>query len=62
MFRQICSVALSLAAVLVASCTNTIHPPEVPAESRVAYLVDLGRHTRLALSQPDGVLIEYAYG
>ena len=47
---------------MLASCTNTIHPPEVPAESRVAYLVDLGRHTRLALSQPDGVFIEYAYG
>jgi hypothetical protein len=26
------------------------------------YLVDLGRHTRLAFESPDGKLVEYAYG
>ena len=48
--------------ILLSGCTNTIHPPDVPTEDRKAYLVDLGRHTRLALGTPDGEFVEYAYG
>lgn len=47
---------------LLAGCANTIHPPGQPGETRTMYLLDLGRHTRLALGLPDGEFVEYGYG
>ncbi len=49
---------------LLAGCANTIRSPETetPAEMRTVYLIDLGRHTRLAFELPDRGLVEYAYG
>ena len=54
--------ALCGAAILVAGCVNTIHAPIEPAETRRMYLLDLGRHTRLALGRTDGGFVEYGYG
>jgi hypothetical protein len=48
--------------ILLAGCANTIRPPETPAGMRTVYVIDLGRHTRLAFELPDGGLVEYAYG
>jgi hypothetical protein len=48
--------------ILLSGCANTIRPAEKPAEARSVYLVDLGRHTRLAIELSDGTLVEYAYG
>jgi len=53
---------LCLAAFLLSGCANTIYLPEMPSEIRKAYLVDLGRHTRLAFGLPDGGFVEYGYG
>ena len=53
----LCFVLMQLSA-----CVNTIHLPERPAEIREVYLLDLGRHTRLAFSLPDGGFVEYGYG
>ena len=54
--------ALAAATILFAGCANTIHPPAAPDETRRLYLLDLGRHTRLALGLPDGGFVEYGYG
>lgn len=54
--------ALVAATVLFAGCANTIHPPAAPDEARRLYLLDLGRHTRLAFGLPDGGFVEYGYG
>jgi len=54
--------SLLAALVLLSGCANTIRLPEQPVETRSVYLVDLGRHTRLAFESPDGDLVEYAYG
>ncbi|MEX2495989.1 MAG: hypothetical protein WD448_07875 [Woeseia sp.] len=56
------TACLLLAAILLAGCTNTIRLPAPPADDRAVYLVDFGRHTRLAFELPDGTLIEYGYG
>lgn len=55
-------LCLLAAAVLLAGCANTIHPPEPAAETRRMYLLDIGRHTRLAFGLPDGEFVEYGYG
>lgn len=55
-------VVLVAAAALFAGCANTIHPPVVPGATRNMYLLDLGRHTRLAFGLPDGGFVEYGYG
>lgn len=47
---------------LLAGCANTIYPPELPAETRRVYLLDIGRHTRLAFGLPGGEFVEYGYG
>ena len=65
MYRNILksgAVCLCLAAMLLSGCVNTIRPPERPAEIRKVYLVDVGRHTRLAFGLPDGGFVEYGYG
>ena len=54
--------ALLAALILLAGCANTIRPIEDPKDPRSVYLVDLGRHTRLAVELPNGDLVEYAYG
>ena len=54
--------ALAAAALFFAGCANTIHPPANPGETRSLYLLDLGRHTRLAFGLPDGGFVEYGYG
>lgn len=46
----------------LSGCTNTIQPAQMPDATRSVYLIDLGRHTRLALELQGGELIEYAYG
>jgi hypothetical protein len=56
-----CLVLIGLIA-LAAGCTNTIVPPQAPAEARTLYLLDLGRHTRLAFERSGGGLVEYGYG
>jgi hypothetical protein len=56
------SATLLAALILLSGCTNTIRLAERPAETRSVYLVDLGRHTRLAFELPGGDLVEYAYG
>ncbi len=56
------SACLAAMFPLVSACTNTIHPLDPPAEVRTMYLLDLGRHTRLAFEQADGTFIEYGYG
>jgi hypothetical protein len=53
---------LCLAVILLSGCANTIFLPEKPVEIRKAYLLDLGRHTRLAFGLPDGGFVEYGYG
>ena len=53
---------LFVAAVLLAGCGNTIHRSEAASETRKVYLIDLGRHTRLAFGLPDGEFVEYGYG
>ena len=55
-------IVLAAAAVLFAGCANTIHAPDAPGETRSLYLLDLGRHTRLAFGLPDGGFVEYGYG
>jgi hypothetical protein len=54
--------SLLAALILLSGCVNTIRPAEKPNEPRSVYLVDLGRHTRLAFESPDGAVVEYAYG
>lgn len=54
--------ALLAGLILLAGCANTIRLTEEPKDPRSVYLVDLGRHTRLAVELPDGALLEYAYG
>lgn len=49
------------AAVLVSGCANTIYRSEIASETRKVYLLDLGRHTRLAFGMP-GQFVEYGYG
>lgn len=62
-YGVIAAILCLLAAVgLLAGCANTLYPPEQPAETRTMYLLDLGRHTRLALGLPDGEFVEYGYG
>ncbi|HEX6259834.1 MAG TPA: hypothetical protein VFZ51_04205 [Woeseiaceae bacterium] len=53
---------LFLAVILLPGCANTIRLGEQPTEVRMVYLLDLGRHTRLAFELTDGNLVEYAYG
>ena len=47
---------------LAAGCVNTIHPPADIEQPRKMYLLDLGRHTRLALGVDGGEFVEYGYG
>jgi hypothetical protein len=54
--------ALLAALAVLAGCANTIRQTEEPQDVRTVYLVDLGRHTRLAVESPEGKLVEYAYG
>jgi hypothetical protein len=62
-YAVIAGILCLLAAVgLLAGCANTIYAPEQPAETRKLYLLDVGRHTRLAFGLPDGEFIEYGYG
>lgn len=51
-----------LSAALLAGCANVITVPERRAGHSTIYLLDLGRHSRLAFEHPDGGLVEYAYG
>jgi hypothetical protein len=64
MLRRNVNSAASLLAglILLSGCENTIRLAEEPVDIRSVYLVDLGRHTRLAFELPDGGLVEYAYG
>lgn len=55
-------VSILVLAGLLLACTNTIRVPPEPADSRNVYLVDLGRHSRLAFERPNGALLEYGYG
>lgn len=50
------------ALILLSGCTNTIRLLQAPDDARSVYLLDLGRHTRLAFELPDGDVVEYAYG
>lgn len=54
--------ALLAGLILLTGCANTIRLIEDPKDPRSVYLVDLGRHTRLAVELPNGGLVEYAYG
>jgi hypothetical protein len=54
--------ALLAAVFLFAGRANTIRLTEELEDIRSVYLVDLGRHTRLAFEASDGDLVEYAYG
>jgi hypothetical protein len=54
--------ALLAALILLSGCANTIRPTEAPEDPRSVYLLDLGRHTRMAVELPNGHLVEYAYG
>lgn len=69
--RQLCAVgahtardlpSLLLSAALLAGCANAIVVPERRGGDSTIYLLDLGRHSRLAFECPDGGLVEYAYG
>lgn len=51
-----------LAAILLSGCSNLIRLPETPSEVRKIYLMDHGRHTRLAFESPAGNFVEYGYG
>lgn len=62
-YAAIVGILCLLAVVgLLAGCANTIYPPALPDETRRMYLVDVGRHTRLAFGLPDGEFVEYGYG
>lgn len=61
-YAVVAGILCLLAVAGLAGCTNTIYPPAQPAETRQMYLVDLGRHTRLAFGLPDGEFVEYGYG
>lgn len=49
-------------AIAFSGCVNTIHAPGEPAEARMLYLLDLGRHTRVAFGRGNGEFVEYGYG
>lgn len=53
---------LPLVAVVLAGCANSITLPEPPAEVREIYVLDLGRHSRLAFGRSGGGVVEYAFG
>lgn len=56
-------LAILFAGVVLASgCVNTIRAPDAPGETRRMYLLDLGRHTRLAFGLGGGEFVEYGYG
>jgi hypothetical protein len=54
--------AISAVAVLTGCATTTLHPPLDPADPRVVFLIDHGRHSSLVISRSDGELVRYAYG
>lgn len=65
MFKVIFSSRISClccAVILLAGCANTIYLAESPSEVRFVYLLDLGRHSRMAFGLPDGEFVEYGYG
>lgn len=47
---------------LLHACTWTIIPPEPTAETTTVYVSVYGRHTRLALPDGPGQLVEYGFG
>jgi hypothetical protein len=56
-------VLLVLTALLVqAGCTATVLPPAAVDEPARIAILDHGRHTSLALEEPDGAVVLYAYG
>ena len=54
---------ITLAGLVLSSCTTSITPPADPVDPVAVYIVDYGRHTSLLLPEEEGEgLIEYAYG
>ncbi|MHA7880981.1 MAG: hypothetical protein ACX931_14405 [Saccharospirillum sp.] len=48
--------------LLLQACTWTVIPPEPTANTATVYLSVYGRHTRLALPDGPGQLVEYGFG
>lgn len=53
--------AIGLALLGAGGCTNTVIPPDAPAEPAVAFLLDHGGSSSLVLEREDGIT-RYSYG
>lgn len=49
-------------AALLCGCANTIAVPEGRKDTLTVYVLDLGRHSRIAFERSGGGVVEYAYG